>query len=190
MTNFASFPTASRRPRGRPPIAAADGFTVNIVSDAPVHVLADQNEIFRVLFNLLHNALTVARAASRLWRIDVSVERAGRIVVLRIAGNGDGLARKVAERCFRRPPGAVHGYVERSRPLERQSWTRHKWRNVGRNRSRWMEARLAPVCGVVHLHRLLAGRMGFPVGFPVGTPIVGAAFRTCDDQMRIKRASP
>ncbi len=49
--------------------AAPDGFTVNIVSDAPVHVLADQNEIFRVLFNLLHNALTVARAAPRLRRI-------------------------------------------------------------------------------------------------------------------------
>ena len=139
MTNFVSFPTASRRLR-RPHIVAADGFTVNIVSDAPVHVLADQNEIFRVLFNLLHNAMLPP------------------------------------------PAGAVHGYVKRSRPLERQSWTRHKWRNVGRNRSRWMEARLAPVCGVVHLHRLLASRMGFPVGFPVGTPMVGAAFRTCDDQ--------
>src|SRR6266446_10719192 len=111
MTNFASFPTASRRPRGCPPIAAADGFTVNIVSDAPVHVLADQNEIFRVLFNLLHNALTVARAAPRLRRIDISVERAGRIVVLRIADNGGGLPRKVAERCFRRPAaGAIHGF--------------------------------------------------------------------------------
>ena len=43
--------------------AAPDGFRVNIVSDAPAYVLADQNEIFRVLFNHLHNALTVARAA-------------------------------------------------------------------------------------------------------------------------------
>lgn len=43
--------------------AAPDGFRVNVVSDAPAYVLADQNEIFRVLFNLLHNALTVARAA-------------------------------------------------------------------------------------------------------------------------------
>jgi signal transduction histidine kinase len=91
--------------------AAPDGFTVNIVSDAPVHVLADQNEIFRVLFNLLHNALTVARAAPRLRRIDISVERAGRIVVLRIADNGGGLTRKVADRLFRRPAaGALHGY--------------------------------------------------------------------------------
>src|SRR5260370_26554945 len=89
--------------------AAPDGFTVNVVSDAPVHVLADQNEIFRVLFNLLHNALTVARAAPRLRRIDISVERAARIVVLRIADNGGGLPRKVAERCFLRPPaGAMY----------------------------------------------------------------------------------
>src|SRR5260221_9292508 len=91
--------------------AAPDGFTVNVVSDAPVHVLADQNEIFRVLFNLLHNALTVARAAPRLRRIDISVERAGRIVVLRIADNGGGLPRKVAERCFPRPAaGGIHGF--------------------------------------------------------------------------------
>ena len=91
--------------------AAPDGFRVNIVSDAPAYVLADQNEIFRVLFNLLHNALTVARAGPRLRRIDISVERVGRIVVLRIADNGGGLPRKVAERCFRRPAaGAIHGF--------------------------------------------------------------------------------
>jgi signal transduction histidine kinase len=34
-------------------------------------------ELFRVLFNLLHNALAVARSSAKLRRIDISVERAG-----------------------------------------------------------------------------------------------------------------
>src|SRR5262249_12662766 len=67
------------------PPAAPDAFRATTVSDAAAHWLAAESEILRVLFNLLHNAVTVARAAPRLRRIDMSVERAGRIVVLKLA---------------------------------------------------------------------------------------------------------
>src|SRR4029077_9876384 len=62
----------------------ADGLGMSAWCHERTHASQQNLEIFRVLFNLLHNALTVALAASRLWRIDISVERAGRIVVLRI----------------------------------------------------------------------------------------------------------
>jgi signal transduction histidine kinase len=70
--------------------------------------LAEQNKN-RLVVDAQENLGTLT-AAPRLRRVDISVERAGRIVVLRIADNGNGLPRKVAEQCFRRPAaGAIHG---------------------------------------------------------------------------------
>ena len=91
--------------------AGPDGLRVNIVTAAPIHVLADQNEIFRIVFNLIYNAVTVARATPRLRRIDISVERVRNNVTLRIADNGGGLPREVAKRLFRPPAaGAIRGH--------------------------------------------------------------------------------
>jgi signal transduction histidine kinase len=91
--------------------AGPDGLRVNIVSAAPVHVLADQNDIFRVVFNVIYNAVTVARANPRLRRINISVERVGNNVTVRIADNGGGLPREVARRLFRPPAaGAIRGH--------------------------------------------------------------------------------
>jgi signal transduction histidine kinase len=73
--------------------------------------VADQNEIFRVVFNLIYNAVMVARATRRLRRIDISVERVGNNVTLRIADNGGGLPREVVRRLFRPPAaGAIRGH--------------------------------------------------------------------------------
>jgi signal transduction histidine kinase len=89
-----------------------DGFCVNIASTGAHLVLGDHTELFRVLFNLLHNALVVARSSAKLRRIDVSVERTGAITAVRIADDGGGLPQRVAARLFRGPAraGTLHGH--------------------------------------------------------------------------------
>ena len=89
-----------------------EGFSINVDSEGTHVVLGDHTELFRVLFNLLHNALAVARAGGKLRRIDISVERTGATTTVRIADDGGGLRRQVAARLFRGPAkaGAMHGH--------------------------------------------------------------------------------
>jgi signal transduction histidine kinase len=89
-----------------------EGFAVDMASAGSHFVLADHNEVFRVLFNLLHNAVTVSRATGTLRRINIAIERAGEITVVKIADDGRGLPPQVAARLFRAPSesAAVHGY--------------------------------------------------------------------------------
>jgi signal transduction histidine kinase len=89
-----------------------EGFNINLASEGTHLVLGDHTELFRVFFNLLHNALAVARAGAKLRRIDISVERTARTTTVRIADDGGGLPRQVAARLFRGPAkaGAIHGH--------------------------------------------------------------------------------
>jgi signal transduction histidine kinase len=89
-----------------------EGFCINVASNGAHLVLGDQTELFRVVFNLMHNALVVARSSAKLRRIDISVERMGAVTAVRVADDGGGLPRRVAARLFRGPvrAGALHGH--------------------------------------------------------------------------------
>jgi len=89
-----------------------EGFCINLASNGTHLVLGDHTELFRVLFNLLHNGLVVARSGAKLRRIDISVERAGAITTVRIADDGGGVPPRVAGRLFRGPTkvSALHGH--------------------------------------------------------------------------------
>jgi signal transduction histidine kinase len=89
-----------------------EGFVISVTSVGSHMVLGDHTEIFRVLFNLLHNALTVARSSAKLRRIELAIERQGEITEVKIADDGGGLPSQVVARLFRGPAaaGAVHGH--------------------------------------------------------------------------------
>ncbi len=70
-------------------------------SHGAVHVKADPQDIFRILFNLLHNAASVARQTQGIGQIEIAVETAGPFVRLRIVDDGPGLPEKVRARLFR-----------------------------------------------------------------------------------------
>src|SRR6185436_1853861 len=58
---------------------APEGFEIRVAGTGSFAVLADQQEVFRILFNLVHNALTIARqqtkATERMSHVTVLVER-------------------------------------------------------------------------------------------------------------------
>ena len=89
-----------------------EGFVINVASTGSHIVLGDHTEVFRVLFNLLHNALAVARSTAKLRRIEIAIERNGEITEVKIADDGGGLPPQVVAKLFRGPAtaGAVHGH--------------------------------------------------------------------------------
>lgn len=87
-----------------------EGFVIDVAGSGSHLVLGNQVEIFRVLFNLLHNALLVARSGTKLRKVEIRVERNGEITELKVSDNGGGLPAQVAAKLFRRPAksGAHH----------------------------------------------------------------------------------
>ena len=77
------------------------GFSVRVHAEGLFPVAADADRLFRILFNLLHNAASVARQRGTLKTVDVAVERAAASVVLRIADDGPGLPASVRKQLFR-----------------------------------------------------------------------------------------
>jgi signal transduction histidine kinase len=80
---------------------APEPFEIRVHADGPFPVVADAGQIFRVLFNLLHNAVTVARRDNSIKLVDISVARAAATVVVRVADDGPGLPATVRKRLFR-----------------------------------------------------------------------------------------
>jgi signal transduction histidine kinase len=82
-----------------------EGFELRLAGSGSFLVLADQQEVFRIIFNLLHNAISIARRASeqpKMSSVTLLVERVGATVAVRIADDGPGLPSDVRKSLFRR----------------------------------------------------------------------------------------
>jgi signal transduction histidine kinase len=84
-------------------IASTLPAAVSLQADAqdPTPVLADAQDVFRILFNLLHNAATVARRTGSLSTIRVTLERADAMAVIKVADDGPGVPAAVRAQLFR-----------------------------------------------------------------------------------------
>ena len=93
------------------PTAPKD-FCFDFGPGAAVSVYADPDEAFRILFNVMSNAVAVARhepTALRTVRIEAGVE--GSIATMQIADDGPGLSNAARAGLFTRPAAAArHGY--------------------------------------------------------------------------------
>jgi signal transduction histidine kinase len=90
------------------PVAPAR-FEIRVQAQGAAPVMADGEQLFRIIFNLLHNAVSVARRRSSLNTVDISVERAGATVVVRIADDGPGLPAAVRKQLFRPGVSSIGG---------------------------------------------------------------------------------
>jgi signal transduction histidine kinase len=82
------------------PIAPA-GFAVRVHGEGASPVMADADHLFRILFNLLHNAVSIARDRGTLTSVDVAIERTDATIVVRVADDGPGLPATVRKQLFR-----------------------------------------------------------------------------------------
>jgi signal transduction histidine kinase len=82
-----------------------EGLAIDVAAGKSVAAMVDPNDLFRILFNLLHNAVTVAQTTGELNRIAVGIEAIGKTVTISIADNGPGLPPALRRQCFR--PGAA-----------------------------------------------------------------------------------
>ncbi len=79
-------------------LPAAVSLTVETVGPTPV--MADAQDLFRILFNLLHNAASVARQTESLRAIRLTLERNGAMAAITVADDGPGLPESVREQLF------------------------------------------------------------------------------------------
>jgi signal transduction histidine kinase len=97
----ASFDVARTVAQVRELIASTLPASVSLETDAqdPTPVVADAQDVFRILFNLLHNAATVARDGS-LRAIRVTLARTGTMAVMTVSDDGPGVPAAVRSRLF------------------------------------------------------------------------------------------
>lgn len=90
---------------------APHGFEIRVAGSGSFGVLAHQQDVFRIVFNLLHNAIAIARKqrdGERMTHVTLLVERSGPTVTVRVADDGPGLPQAVRASLFRlkvSPPG-------------------------------------------------------------------------------------
>lgn len=76
------------------------GVSLQVDAKDPAFVMADAQDVFRVLFNLLHNAATVARRDNGLRTIRVALQREDAMAAITVSDDGPGLPEPVRKRLF------------------------------------------------------------------------------------------
>jgi signal transduction histidine kinase len=101
--------------------SAPKEFSFDIGQNSAGCVLADPDDVFRILFNLMNNAVSVARGkANAIKSVTIRVTTEGTVVTMQVSDDGPGLPVYVQSRLFRthsrrsRPP-------RRGQPLFRYS---------------------------------------------------------------------
>jgi len=90
---------------------APEGFEIRVAGTGCFIVLADPQEIFRILFNLTHNAVAIARRQSKkqITHVTLLVEHTGTAVTVRVADDGPGLPKAVRASLFRPQMSSTSG---------------------------------------------------------------------------------
>jgi two-component system, OmpR family, sensor kinase len=92
---------------------APEGFEIRVAGNGSFVVLADPQDTFRILFNLVHNAMAIARrrqeTCDRMTNVTLLIERSGATVKVRIADDGPGLPVAVRIKLFRRQKSGTGG---------------------------------------------------------------------------------
>ena len=93
------------------PITPA-GLTITLHPDYRHMVLGNPNDVFRIVFNLAHNAVTLARLSGKITLLDFHLEGVKALTLLRITDNGPGISPRARMQLFRSAPNssATHGH--------------------------------------------------------------------------------
>lgn len=91
---------------------APAGFRIDMPPEAQCIVLAEPGDIFRIIFNLVHNAIGVARRGGAISLVRIAIRRSGATVAIQISDDGPGLPDTVRAALFQRGGrgGGDHGF--------------------------------------------------------------------------------
>jgi signal transduction histidine kinase len=78
-----------------------EGFEIRIPQDGSCMVLANPGDIYRIMFNLVQNAIAVARSGARMSHVGIGLARNGSTVAIRIFDDGPGLPEAIRSNIFR-----------------------------------------------------------------------------------------
>lgn len=84
-------------------------FEIRIAPQAKCMVLGDPTDVFRIIFNLVQNAVAVARSGAVMTYVAVEIEHQAKTVVVRIVDDGPGLPKAVRSTLFRRTASGTGG---------------------------------------------------------------------------------
>jgi len=83
---------------------APQGFQIEISGSTRLSALIDPTDLFRIVFNLFHNAVNIAQEKGSLTIIRVHVSELTQRIVVDIGDNGPGLPSRVQSQLFRARP--------------------------------------------------------------------------------------
>jgi signal transduction histidine kinase len=86
-----------------------DGFEIRTPPQAMCMVLGDPTDVFRILFNLVQNAVAVARNGARMSFVAIEIEFQAAMVAVRIVDDGPGLPKTIRSRLFRQTASTTGG---------------------------------------------------------------------------------
>jgi signal transduction histidine kinase len=95
------------------PITPA-GLKIKLNPDYRHMVFGNPNDVFRIVFNLAHNAVTLAQLSGEITSLDFHLEGVKTLTLLRITDNGPGISPQARMQLFRtasaRNSSATNGY--------------------------------------------------------------------------------
>ena len=77
------------------------GLKIKLHPDYHHMVLGNPNDVFRIVFNLAHNAGTLARLSGKITLLDFHLEGVKALTLLRITDNGPGISPRARAQLFR-----------------------------------------------------------------------------------------
>ena len=83
------------------PITPA-GLKIKLHPDYRRMVFGNPSDVFRIVFNLAHNAVTLARLSGKITLLDFHLESVKALTLLRITDNGPGISPQARIQLFRR----------------------------------------------------------------------------------------
>jgi signal transduction histidine kinase len=85
------------------------GFEIRTPPQAMCMVLGNPTDVYRILFNLVQNAVAVARNGGQMTFIDINIEYHAPIVSVRIVDDGPGLPKAIKSQLFRQTASTTGG---------------------------------------------------------------------------------
>lgn len=86
-----------------------DGFEIRMTATATCMVIGDPTDVYRIVFNLVQNAIAAARSGADMSHVSIDISRDGPSVTLRISDDGPGLPKRIRANLFRQQASTTGG---------------------------------------------------------------------------------